>query len=108
MLTRKALGDRIDSFLKALISKGLHIERAVLYGSYAKGNPHEYSDIDLAIWAKEFAGFSLTDIDLYIVPLRDHAKISVRPYKSGTNIDDDPFLEEILNTGKEWTVPGLS
>ena len=49
MLTRKALAERIDSFLMSLIGQGLHIERAFLFGSYAKGNPHEYSDIDLAV-----------------------------------------------------------
>ena len=105
MLTRKALAQRINSFLRTLLDKGLHIERAVLFGSFAKGTPHEYSDIDLAVWADEFAGVSLADINLYVVELRDHAKISVRPYRSGTTINEDPFLEEILKTGEEWPLP---
>ena len=107
MLTRKALKERIDSFIVTLNQGGLHIRRAVLFGSYAKGNPHEYSDIDLALWADEFEGFSLADIEKYVVALRDHQKISVRPYKTGMDVDDDPFLEEILNTGMEWSLPSL-
>lgn len=32
----------------------LPIERAIIYGSYAKGTPHRWSDIDLCIISKRF------------------------------------------------------
>ena len=105
MLTRKALKEQIDSFLIALSELPIHVHKVVLFGSYAKGNPHEYSDIDLAIWADEFAGNSLADSDKYLPALRGHAKISIRPYKTGEGPEDDPFLEEVLQTGKVWPLP---
>jgi uncharacterized protein len=104
MLTRKALTERIDSFISALANLDLHVRRVVLFGSYAKGNPHDYSDIDLAIWADEFEGAGLRDIDKYVLALRQHPNISVHPFRTGTQSGDDPFLEEILCTGKEWPV----
>lgn len=104
MLTRKALTERIDSFISALADVHLHVRRVVLFGSYAKGNPHNYSDIDLAIWADEFEGAGLKDIDKYVLALRQHPNISVHPFRTGTQTADDPFLEEILFTGKEWPV----
>jgi hypothetical protein len=36
---------------------------------------------------------------------RGHTGISVRPYKTGESPDDDPFMEEVLNTGLVWPIP---
>jgi predicted nucleotidyltransferase len=105
MLTRKALKERIDSFILALLESGIHVRRVVLFGSYSKGNPHGGSDVDLAVWADEFEGYSLADIEKYLPALRNHPQISVRPFKTGMNTEDDPFLEEILQTGQDWNLP---
>jgi hypothetical protein len=50
MLTRNALNQRIDPFIGSLHQAGYGLLRVVLFGSYAKGSPHEWSDIDLAVW----------------------------------------------------------
>ncbi len=44
----------ILKFLNAIISKGIHIEKVILYGSYASGKAHEDSDIDLAVVSSDF------------------------------------------------------
>ena len=31
------------------ITKAINVEQIILFGSYAKGKPHEYSDIDIAV-----------------------------------------------------------
>ena len=41
-------------FLSSLKGKDFPIERAYLYGSYAKGKPHFGSDIDICIVSKKF------------------------------------------------------
>jgi len=33
---------------------GVHATRIILYGSFAKGRPHEWSDIDVIVVAPEF------------------------------------------------------
>jgi predicted nucleotidyltransferase len=108
MLTRKALKEKIDSFILDLLESGIQVRRVVLFGSYSKGNPNDFSDIDLAIWADQFEGYALSDIEKYLPYLRNHHRISVRPYKTGMTIEDDPFLEEILHTGQEWNLPVLA
>lgn len=35
------------------LSKKINIIEAVFFGSYAQGHPHEYSDIDLAVFSPE-------------------------------------------------------
>lgn len=36
------------------LKKEITIDRVILFGSYARGNPKSYSDIDLAIFSKDF------------------------------------------------------
>jgi len=36
----------------------IHITKVILYGSYAKGNPRPYSDIDLIVVSPDLARFS--------------------------------------------------
>jgi predicted nucleotidyltransferase len=101
MLTKRALNKSINDFLNLLSGNGIHITRVIFYGSYANGTPNEYSDVDLAIWADEFSGFSLLDIELLLPAYRTFYKMSVRPYATGTTKEDDPFISEIERTGIE-------
>ncbi len=45
---------KISTYIQVLKEDHLPIQSAWLYGSYAKGNPHEWSDIDLCIVSKKF------------------------------------------------------
>ncbi|MGA2298185.1 MAG: nucleotidyltransferase domain-containing protein, partial [FCB group bacterium] len=51
----------IRKFIAEALKDNIHIERAVLFGSYAKGTNHEYSDIDLAVVSEDFEGISFYD-----------------------------------------------
>jgi len=53
----------IRKYLSALPNYGIHPKKAVLFGSYANGNPNEWSDIDLIVIAPEFDTSSM-EIDL--------------------------------------------
>jgi len=44
----------IKKYLKSLQERGIHSSQAVLFGSYARGQVHEWSDIDLVVIAPEF------------------------------------------------------
>ena len=46
----------IKQYLTSLSSFGIHAKRAVLFGSFALGGNHEYSDIDIIVIAPEFDG----------------------------------------------------
>lgn len=45
---------KIKLYLAALPGFGIHATKAVLFGSFARGENHEWSDIDLVVIAPEF------------------------------------------------------
>ena len=44
----------VNEFKQALSHKGIHIDRIILYGSYASGTQREDSDIDLVVISDSF------------------------------------------------------
>ena len=53
-----------NQFIEALKRAGLKVLGAYLYGSYAHGQAHPGSDIDIAVVSGDFSGDRLTDWDL--------------------------------------------
>ncbi len=48
--------DSLHRFRLTLESKGIHIQKLVLYGSYARGMAKEGSDIDVLVISDDFSG----------------------------------------------------
>ncbi|MBM3335520.1 nucleotidyltransferase domain-containing protein, partial [Candidatus Sumerlaeota bacterium] len=48
--------DIVRRYLAQLPSFGIHATRAVLFGSFARGDANKWSDIDLIVIAPEFDG----------------------------------------------------
>jgi len=46
----------VKRYLVGLAALGIHARKAVLFGSFARGQAGEYSDIDLVVIAPEFDG----------------------------------------------------
>lgn len=46
------ISKRLAHFVEA-ITKSIKVDQIILFGSYAKGNAHEYSDIDIAVTSPE-------------------------------------------------------
>jgi len=44
----------IQDYLATVRQSGLHVSKAILYGSYARGEAHIDSDIDILVIAAEF------------------------------------------------------
>ncbi|MGD9552366.1 MAG: nucleotidyltransferase domain-containing protein [Candidatus Caldatribacteriota bacterium] len=51
----------IEKFKKELEKYNIHPERIILYGSYAKGNAREDSDIDLVVISSDFENMNLRE-----------------------------------------------
>jgi len=100
MLTRNAAHKLIEDFIRKLVETGIPIEKAILFGSYAKGGVRENSDIDLAIWSPGFQGWVGVDMALFAQIMVDFYPISVKTFHSSETAEDDPFIEEIEKTGK--------
>jgi predicted nucleotidyltransferase len=66
---------QIIAFLKQqLEKKGLRVDRVVLFGSYAHGEPHKDSDLDIAVISPDFEKMglyeracALTDVEINVV-----------------------------------------
>jgi predicted nucleotidyltransferase len=55
-MDKKAVLEIISQFKKALESKGIKIDKLILFGSYASGKYREGSDIDLVVISEDFSG----------------------------------------------------
>ena len=72
----------VKDYLKAVTLKGIPVKYGVLFGSYARGQEHEWSDIDLLVvsprydkkwthkdWAKLWVIAAHTDVRIEPIPV---------------------------------------
>lgn len=102
-----AVSEKISKVVNAYISdvsKQIKIDKAYLYGSYAKGNYNEYSDLDIAIFSDSFKERSFVDAVAFLLSLaRKYRDVCIEPVAFTTSDlqEDNPFVKEICATGKE-------
>jgi len=101
--TQKKLYNHISSFVAALKAIGYPIQKVVLFGSYAKGNPHENSDIDLAIWSSSFSDDPYSSRDAIRKILTQYHPIQLQPFPTGETASNNPFIAIIESTGIDLT-----
>ena len=82
------------------ISKYYKIDAIILFGSYAKGNENEDSDIDIAIISSDFKdviddGAKLIGLTWKIDTRIEPHPITTEDFKNVSN----PFIKEVLDTG---------
>jgi len=101
MYKRTDINNIISQFV-TLISIEFPVKSLYLFGSYAKGNADENSDIDIAIISDKFEGRRFWDrekLGKYII--KSSFDLEVHPYKTEDFTEDDPFVQEIIRTGQK-------
>jgi len=94
--------DLLKSFLIILKRQGIHIDNAILYGSYSKGENQDKSDIDLMLISKEFdiLNDELAGLIWKISNRFDHR---IEPFLIGLNKfntdKDSPLIQDVKETG---------
>lgn len=86
------------------VQKHLNINKAILYGSYAKGNYNVDSDVDIAFFFHSFKGKSLIEINTFLFSLaRKFNNICIEPigFDCSELSKENSFVKEIMETGKE-------
>jgi len=93
---------KIKAYLEILKHNEYRIKKTYLYGSYAKGNYHKDSDIDILIISDDFTGNRFKD-SLRLMPLcrEIDSRIEPMPYRPEDFNDSDPLVLEVKETGKE-------
>jgi len=101
MLDRNAAIETVRNYAQDVESHGVRLRNVILYGSFAKGTQHEWSDIDVALVADEFTGFYFNDSDLfpYVGIKKPYIRIETKTYPTDYFNEGDPFINEIVKTG---------
>lgn len=84
---------------KAAVSKVLPVTRVCLFGSYAKGNYREESDIDVAVFVSQLADNYFDDVPLLWRTTRK-VSTSIEPVLFGPD-EWSPLRDEVERTGIE-------
>jgi predicted nucleotidyltransferase len=84
---------------------GPRLERAVLYGSRARGDHHPDSDYDIAVFIKNPGAFAedsahLADVSTEIL-FDTGAVISATPFPAGAYRDRTGFMHELREEGRD-------
>lgn len=90
----------VQKYATAIQSK-FNFNRIILFGSYAKGNFHEDSDIDIAIIFDDYS--NLLDMQLELMRLRRKidSRIEPHPFRESEFVSSNPLVYEILKHGQE-------
>jgi uncharacterized protein len=83
-----------------LVADEFPIKSVYLFGSYAKGEAKEYSDIDLAVVSDKFEGsrfFDKEKLNKYI--LKTSIDLEIHPFRTVDFTEDNPFVKEIIQSG---------
>jgi predicted nucleotidyltransferase len=87
-------------FITYLRNQGIKIESAYLFGSFAKGTEHKWSDIDIAIISSDFSDNRFEEsVRLMILSHDIDNRIEPVSFRPETFIDEDPLAWEIKKTG---------
>jgi len=103
-IPNKIKKDAVD-YLKHLIASGISIDKAFIYGSYAKGKQNKWSDIDLCVISSNFKNSSKLLEYLWIKKRKVDtlARISPVGFHPKEFINENPLAWEIKKTGIKVT-----
>jgi predicted nucleotidyltransferase len=81
------------------VSEKYELAQAFVFGSYAKGNYHADSDIDVAVVLKNVPNLFDAQVDLMRMRKEGDLQIEPHPFRDTDFNTDDPFVYEILQAG---------
>jgi predicted nucleotidyltransferase len=87
--------ETVRSFVADCKKVGVQFDKVLLFGSYAKEEAHEWSDIDLLLVSNKFNHNIFDNIKLYSKVNIRYPLIETHPYPTEYFLQSDPFLEEI-------------
>ena len=94
--------DLVNQYLKKLRDHNIHVEKALVFGSRARGGSDNWSDIDIALVSKDFEGIRFKDKDkIRRITLSVSPMLSPLPFRAEDFSENDPFVKHIVETGAE-------
>jgi len=93
----------VENFAKEVIKKYDCIG-IILFGSYAKGNYHIDSDIDIAVILKDYDNLINIQLELMRLRRKIDSRIEPHPIKESNFNENNPLVNEIIKYGKRINV----
>lgn len=98
---QSSINSIIKKYLSALKKDNIFVSQAILFGSSVKRKGDKWSDIDIAIVSETFEGNRLADrARIRRTTLSVSSDLSPIPFRPEDFTPDDPFVREILSTGR--------
>ncbi len=88
----------VRAYIGFLRERGYSISSAWLFGSYARGNFHEDSDIDLAIFMDDIDNTFLMQVELMKLVRNFDSRIEPHPIPAN-DLDDSTIATEAMRYG---------
>jgi len=86
------------------VRRAMPVDKVMLFGSYAKGTADEQSDVDICFFLDNYGGKGRREILkelLWLMNGYDSAYFEPIVFETSELENDNPFVKEILRTGKE-------
>ena len=77
------------------------IVKIILFGSYARGNYHKDSDIDIAVILKDYNSQIDTQLDLMRIRRKIDSRIEPHPFREKDFDITNPIVNEIVKYGQD-------
>ena len=81
------------------VKKVLNPAAIILFGSYVNGNPHEWSDVDIAVVMNDFQGDWLKTASM-LWRLKRKVNVDIEPHLLDETCDRSGFVEHVYETGQ--------
>lgn len=78
--------------------------RIILFGSYAKGNYNDDSDIDIAVILKDYNNLIDTQLDLMRLRRKIDSRIEPHPFRERDFNTSNPMVYEIIKFGEDINI----
>ncbi len=103
ILTQKEIKLIFSEFKKELEKNGIKVEKMILFGSYAKGKIHPYSDVDICVVSPQFGKKDFEEmVEISLLAKKICLLIEVIPMNpKDLSSNKHPLAAEINKTGKE-------
>ena len=84
------------------VKKVLNPMSVILFGSYVNGNPHEWSDIDIAVLVNNIEGEEWYNARILLQKIRWHEDnfTDIEPHLLDEAHDPSGFVEHVIKTGE--------
>lgn len=101
MVEQQTAINTVKRFAEEVKKQGVQLRAVFLFGSYARGEQREWSDIDVALVADEFIGVGFEDIKRFVdvTIQKPYLLIETHTFNTSEFEKGNPFVDEIRRTG---------